>query len=81
MRKILDEAVNQFDWVILDAPPLGPVADANLLAEMVDAAQGDIQLSSEPGLGTTATVRLPSSKALDSPAAGEFVSTATLPSA
>jgi signal transduction histidine kinase len=48
---------------------------------MVDAAQGDIQLSSEPGLGTTATVRLPSSKALDSPAAGEFVSTATLPSA
>jgi protein-tyrosine kinase len=37
MRNILDEAVTRFDWVILDAPPLGPVADANLLAEMVDA--------------------------------------------
>jgi signal transduction histidine kinase len=48
---------------------------------MVDAAQGDIQLSSEPGVGTTATVRLPVSKALDSPVAGEFVSSAILPSA
>lgn len=37
MRRIIDEAAARFDWVILDAPPVGPVADANLLAEMTDA--------------------------------------------
>ena len=38
MRSILDEAAGRFDWVILDAPPMGPMADANLLASMVDGA-------------------------------------------
>jgi capsular exopolysaccharide synthesis family protein len=37
MRRIIEEASKRFDWVILDAPPVGPVADANLLAEMTDA--------------------------------------------
>jgi protein-tyrosine kinase len=36
MRRILEEGATRFDWVILDAPPVGPVADASLLAEMVD---------------------------------------------
>jgi capsular exopolysaccharide synthesis family protein len=36
MRQILDEASARFDWVILDAPPVGPTADARLLTEMVD---------------------------------------------
>lgn len=36
MRVILDEAVARYDWVILDAPPVGPAADARLLAQMVD---------------------------------------------
>ncbi len=35
MREILDEAITRFDWVIVDAPPLGPTADARILAEMV----------------------------------------------
>ena len=38
MRQILEEASALFDWIILDAPPMGPVADANVLAEMADAA-------------------------------------------
>lgn len=38
MRSIVEEAKAQFDWVILDAPPVGPIADANLLSEMVDGA-------------------------------------------
>jgi protein-tyrosine kinase len=38
MRQILEDAAAQFDWVIIDAPPVGPVADANLLAEMTDGA-------------------------------------------
>jgi capsular exopolysaccharide synthesis family protein len=37
MRRIVDEAASRFDWVILDAPPVGPVADANLLAAIADA--------------------------------------------
>jgi capsular exopolysaccharide synthesis family protein len=35
MRQILDEAVAKFDWVILDAPPVGPTTDARLLGQMV----------------------------------------------
>jgi protein-tyrosine kinase len=38
MQQILEEAVTRFDWVILDAPPVGPAADARLLAQMVDGA-------------------------------------------
>jgi protein-tyrosine kinase len=38
MRSILEDAAKRFDWVILDAPPVGPVADAGLLAASVDAA-------------------------------------------
>ncbi len=36
MRQILDEAVTRFDWVILDAPPVGPATDARLLTQMVE---------------------------------------------
>ena len=35
MRQILDEATTRFDWVILDAPPVGPAADARLLTALV----------------------------------------------
>jgi capsular exopolysaccharide synthesis family protein len=38
MRRIISEAAQGFDWVVMDAPPLGPVADAGLLASMVDGA-------------------------------------------
>jgi capsular exopolysaccharide synthesis family protein len=38
MRRILAEASERFDWVIIDAPPVGPLVDAQLLAAMVDAA-------------------------------------------
>lgn len=36
MRQILDEATARFDWVVLDAPPVGVTADARLLAELTD---------------------------------------------
>jgi capsular exopolysaccharide synthesis family protein len=38
MGKVLAEAAAVFDWVIVDAPPLLPVADATLLAPMCDAS-------------------------------------------
>jgi Mrp family chromosome partitioning ATPase len=37
MERILREAEERFDWVIVDAPPVGPVADASLLAERIGA--------------------------------------------
>jgi Mrp family chromosome partitioning ATPase len=36
MRQLLQEARSQFSWVIVDTPPVGLLADANLLAAMVD---------------------------------------------
>jgi protein-tyrosine kinase len=38
MRRILHEASQRFDWVIIDTPPVALLTDANLLAAMVDAA-------------------------------------------
>lgn len=38
MRAILEEAAARFEWVVLDAPPLGTLADASLLGAMVDGA-------------------------------------------
>lgn len=38
MEKILAEAREKFDYVIVDAPPLLPIADAALLAQQTDGA-------------------------------------------
>ncbi len=37
MRTILNEAAAMFDWVVIDTPPVGLLADAKLLVEMVQA--------------------------------------------
>jgi len=36
LRNVLEEGARRFDWVLVDAPPVGAVADASLLAEHVD---------------------------------------------
>ena len=38
MRLILDEATERYDWVILDASPIGPATDPRLLTSMVDGS-------------------------------------------
>ena len=38
MRRLIDEARDAFDWVIIDTPPVVLLPDANLLAAMVDGA-------------------------------------------
>jgi capsular exopolysaccharide synthesis family protein len=38
MQRVLREAAERFDWVILDTPPLALLPDANLLGAMVDVA-------------------------------------------
>lgn len=38
MRRIVEEAAERFDWVVVDTPPVALLTDANLLAAMVDVA-------------------------------------------
>ena len=38
MKQFMIEAAQQFDWVVLDTPPVALLSDANLLAAMIDAA-------------------------------------------
>ena len=38
MLRVVREAADRFDWVILDTPPLALLPDANLLGAMVDVA-------------------------------------------
>lgn len=37
MRQMLDDARNEFDWILLDTPPVGLLPDANFLAALVDS--------------------------------------------
>ncbi len=37
MKQLLAEAQNHFDYIILDLPPLGPVADTRAIAPLIDA--------------------------------------------
>jgi capsular exopolysaccharide synthesis family protein len=38
MKRIVADAGSRFDWVIVDSPPVGVLADARLVSETVDAA-------------------------------------------
>ena len=38
MKRIVEDAASRFDWVIVDSPPVGLLADARLVSETVDAA-------------------------------------------
>jgi receptor protein-tyrosine kinase len=48
MRQFLIDAAEQFDWVVIDTPPVALMPDANLLAAMVDAALLVVSASSTP---------------------------------
>jgi capsular exopolysaccharide synthesis family protein len=48
MRRLLDEAREAFDWVIIDTPPVTLMPDANLLAGMVDRAVLIVKADSTP---------------------------------
>src|SRR5206468_5955501 len=36
MRMVVAEAAKQFDWVLLDTPPVGLLSDAHLVARVTD---------------------------------------------
>jgi capsular exopolysaccharide synthesis family protein len=48
MRRLIEEAREAFDWVIIDTPPVGILTDANLLASMVDGAVLVIKAEATP---------------------------------
>jgi capsular exopolysaccharide synthesis family protein len=48
MRRLVDEAKEAFDWVILDTPPLTLLPDAHLLSPLVDAAVLVVRANSTP---------------------------------
>ena len=36
MKRVIQEAAQRFDWVIIDSAPVGVVADASVLATLTD---------------------------------------------
>jgi len=50
LRTLLERVTPIFDWVILDSPPLLPVADASLLADHVDGVILVVRAASTPTL-------------------------------
>jgi capsular exopolysaccharide synthesis family protein len=48
MKQVLIQAAEQFDWVIIDTPPMGVMPDAHLLAGMIDSALLVVRASSTP---------------------------------
>ena len=48
MNQLLLEAAQQFDWVIVDTPPVALLPDANLLAAMIDTALLVVGANSTP---------------------------------
>jgi protein-tyrosine kinase len=48
MKRLIAEARELFDWIIIDTPPLVLLTDANLLASIVDAALLVVKAESTP---------------------------------
>jgi Mrp family chromosome partitioning ATPase len=48
MRVVLEEAASVFDWVLLDAPPVGIMPDAHLLARLTEGVIFVIAAGSTP---------------------------------
>ena len=48
MKQLLIDAMDQFDWVIIDTPPVALMPDANLLAGMIDTALLVVSANSTP---------------------------------
>lgn len=48
MRRVIQEASERYDWVVLDTPPVGLLPDAHLLAAMVNVAVLVVQAGRTP---------------------------------
>lgn len=75
MRRLIGEARETFEWIIIDTPPLVLLPDANLLASMVDAALIVVRAESTPhGLVKRATDAVGRNRVL-----GVVLNSATVP--
>jgi protein-tyrosine kinase len=48
MKQFIEEATGQYDWVVIDTPPVALLSDANLLAAMIDVAVLVVGASATP---------------------------------
>jgi capsular exopolysaccharide synthesis family protein len=48
MQRLVEEARETFDWVVIDTPPIGLLSDASLLSQMVDGAILVVKAGSTP---------------------------------
>jgi protein-tyrosine kinase len=48
MKQLLAEATRQYDWVLVDTPPVALMPDANLLAGMIDSALVIVSANTTP---------------------------------
>jgi capsular exopolysaccharide synthesis family protein len=48
MKRVIAEAAQKFDWVIIDTPPIGLLTDASLFSAMVDTAVLVVQAARTP---------------------------------
>jgi capsular exopolysaccharide synthesis family protein len=48
MHRILDEAASEFDWIVIDTPPVALLPDARLLTSIVEAIVFVIEAASTP---------------------------------
>lgn len=48
MKELLERLKGTFDWIVLDSPPMAPVSDASLLADMCDGALLVVRAATTP---------------------------------
>jgi exopolysaccharide/PEP-CTERM locus tyrosine autokinase len=56
MREFLSSISREFDWVIIDSPPVVPLADAELLSSLVDGTLLVVRACKTPGESVTKAV-------------------------
>ncbi len=57
MREFLSSISHQFDWVIIDSPPIVPLADAELLSSLVDGTLLVVRACKTPAESVTKAVQ------------------------
>lgn len=57
MKEFLSSISQQFDWVIIDSPPIVPLADAELLSSLVDGTLLVVRASKTPAESVTKAVQ------------------------
>lgn len=64
MKDLLSAQTQQFDWVIVDAPPLGVFPDGHLLASLVDGVVLVVRAGRTPLASVESTVKMVGRKAI-----------------